>query len=81
MLENLKKKLYFIKHDLLINEGIKNGDIMPFEDDLYERLSKIYFNGYPMSLQIKYLKPQFNLEPLKNRSQNDIIKYMNYQHG
>ena len=68
MLENLKKKLYFIKHDLLINEGIKNGDIMPFEEDLYERLSKIYFNGYPMSLQIKYLKPQFGPGQCQDRS-------------
>ena len=28
-----------------------------FEDDLYDRLSKVYFNGIPVSIQIKYLNP------------------------
>lgn len=57
MFDKIKRELYFLKCELLFKEGLKNGTILPFEDDLYERLSKIYFNGIPMSIQIKYLKP------------------------
>ena len=57
MLKELYKILYFKRCELLFYNGLKNGDILPFEDDLYDRLSRIYFNGYPLSIQIKYLKP------------------------
>lgn len=57
MFDNLYKKLYFFKRRLLITEGLTNGTIVPFEEELYERLSKVYFNGYPLSMQIRYLRP------------------------
>ena len=57
MFDMLSKKLYFVRHDLLISQGLNNGTIVPFEDDLYKRLDKVYFNGIPMSIQIKYLRP------------------------
>lgn len=57
MFDSLKKQLFFIRYRLLIAEGLRNGTVLPFEDDLYERLSKIYFNGYPLSILIKYLRP------------------------
>jgi len=68
MFENTKKELYFFKLNLLFNQGIRNGDILPFEDDLYERLSKIYFNGIPLSIQIKYLKPKISPGNCEDRS-------------
>lgn len=68
MFNKLKKKLNFLRCDLLINEGLRNGTIVPFEDDLYERLSKIYFNGYPLSIQIKYLKPMVGPGQCEDRS-------------
>ena len=57
MFNDLYKKLYFLRTRLLITQGLNNGSIVPFEDTLYERLSKVYFNGYPLSMQIKYLRP------------------------
>lgn len=57
MFDNLKKNLFLIRCDLLMDEGLRNGDIVPFEDDLYERLSKVYFGGFPISINIKYLRP------------------------
>lgn len=68
MFDNLKKKLYFLKSNLLLDEGLRNGNIVPFEDDLYDRLSKVYFNGYPLSIQIKYLKPMVSPGQCEDRS-------------
>lgn len=68
MLKKIKKELYFMKLNLLCNLGIKNGDILPFEDSLYERLSNVYFNGYPLSMQIKYLRPMMSPGQCEDRS-------------
>ena len=57
MTSSLSKKLYFIRRDLLINQGLKNATIVSFDNDLYERLSKVYFAGIPVSINIRYLKP------------------------
>ena len=38
MLNNIKKKLYFTKANILLKEGIKNGEVMPFDDDFYNNL-------------------------------------------
>lgn len=68
MFERLKKSLYFMRCNLLFNEGLKNGNILSFEGDLYERLSKIYFNGFPLSIKIKYLKPMVSPGNCEDRS-------------
>jgi len=68
MFDDLKKKLYFLRHDLLINDGLNNGSIVPFDDDLYGRLNKVYFNGIPMSIQIKYLRPTTSPGQCEDRS-------------
>ena len=68
MFDSLKKQLFFIRYRLLIAEGLRNGTVLPFEDDLYERLSKIYFNGYPLSILIKYLRPTSGLGQFNDRS-------------
>lgn len=68
MLKKVKKELYFLKMKLLISQGLNNGSIVPFEDVLYENLSKVYFNGYPLSLQIKYLKPTIPPGQCEDRS-------------
>ena len=68
MFNTIKKNLYFMRLSILQNEGIKKGEILPFEDSLYERLNKVYFNGYPMSLQIKYLKPTVGPGQCQDRS-------------
>ena len=66
--KSLKKKLYFYRCELLWAYGRKNGLIMPFEDELYKRLNKIYFNGIPMSIHIKYLRPKMSPGQCEDRS-------------
>lgn len=68
MLKEIMRELYFVRLNLLFKEGLKKGDILPFEDELYDRLSKVYFNGYPLSIQIKYLKPKFSPGQCEDRS-------------
>lgn len=57
MFDKMKQKLYFVKAQLLLENGISKDDIVPFEDELYDRLSRIYFTGLPISINLKYLKP------------------------
>ena len=57
MFEKLKQNLYFSKLQLLLAQGEKKGEILPFEDELYDRLNEVYFNGIPLSIHLKFLKP------------------------
>lgn len=68
MFDNLYKRLYFLKMRLLIAQGLTNGNVVPFEKTLYEKLSKVYFSGYPLSLQIKYLIPTSGPGQCEDRS-------------
>lgn len=56
-----KRKFYVSKTNMLIKEGLSKGNIVPFEKELYDRLNKIYFVGIPMSMYLKYLKPNNKL--------------------
>ena len=55
---NLKKYLYFKRMNLLIKRGLKNQEIVPFDDEFYEKLSHTYISALPVSIHIKYLKPK-----------------------
>ena len=57
MFDNIKKKLYFLKMDLLFYKGIKEGKIVPFDEEFYKKMSNKYIACIPISIQIKYLKP------------------------
>lgn len=57
MFGNIKKRLYFIKMQLLFEKGLKNGNIVPFDDEFYEKISHTYVACLPVSMHIKYLKP------------------------
>ena len=57
MFDNIKKGLYFSKMALLFNRGIKDGKIVPFDDEFYEKMSHTFFNCIPISMHIRYLKP------------------------
>lgn len=43
--------------DLLFYKGIKEGKIMPFDEEFYKKMSKKYIACIPISIRIKYLKP------------------------
>ena len=57
MFNNIKKNLYFRKSNLLFKQGLMEKKIVPFDDEFYEKMSHTYFNGIPISMHIKYLKP------------------------
>ena len=63
MINPIKKKLYFSKVDKLMIKGLKEGTIVPFEDNIYNDMKNTYIHGLPVSIRIKYLKP--NLPPGK----------------
>jgi len=56
MLNKIKKELYFLKAQLLFNQGIKEQKIVPFDEEFYEKMKHTYFNGIPISMHIKYLR-------------------------
>lgn len=57
MFDILKKNLYFTKIQILFDNGLRNGSIVPFDDTFYEKLSNTYISCLPVSIHIKYLKP------------------------
>lgn len=57
MFDNIKKSLYFSKMQLLLDKGIADKKIIPFDDEFYEKLNHTYISGLPVSIHIKYLKP------------------------
>ena len=57
MFDNIKKSLYFSKMQLLLNKGVADKKIIPFDDELYDKLNHTYISGLPVSIHIKYLKP------------------------
>lgn len=58
MFKNILKNLYFYKMNLLFEIGIMNKKIIEFNDEFYEKLNNTYINTLPVSIHIKYLKPQ-----------------------
>jgi hypothetical protein len=61
MLDNLLDELSLIEPKSLYQKGLKDGSIIPFSDELYEKMSHKYFNSIPISLNLKYLSPKYNL--------------------
>lgn len=57
MFENVKKVLYLNKMQLLFNKGIKDSNILPFDEEFYEKISHTYISCLPVSMHIKYLNP------------------------
>ena len=57
MFTNLKKQLYFEKLQLLFNKGLKDGSIVPFDEEFYDAMSHTYIFDIPVSMEIKYLRP------------------------
>lgn len=57
MFKNLKRELYFAKMALIYEKGLTEGSIVPFDDEFMEHLNNKFFNGVPVSMHMKYLKP------------------------
>ena len=59
MFDSLKKNLYYNKMKLLFDKGVSDNKIVPFDDELYDKMDQVYISGLPVSIHIKYLKPKF----------------------
>lgn len=54
MLDNLKKKLFFKRFDLLFNKGVRDGRICEFDDQIYEKMDGTIVSCLPVSMYIKH---------------------------
>jgi len=53
-LDNLKKKLYFTRLNILFNKGLKEGKITRFDEGIFDKMSNTIIACLPVSLYIKY---------------------------
>ncbi len=58
MISKIKSKLIKIKKNILVDQGIANGDVAFFEEKIYTKLANYYFNSFPLSIHMKYLVPK-----------------------
>lgn len=68
MIEDLKKRLFFAKFEILWREALCKGKIMEFDDGIYDDMSNTYISCLPVSLYIKYSKHLFPLGTCFDRS-------------
>ncbi len=54
MLEDLKKKLYFAKAKIQINQGMREGKITEFEPEIFDKMKNTIIACFPVSIYIKY---------------------------
>lgn len=57
-MSGLKDILYKTKRRIMLEKAWNRGLIKPFDEDLYERLSKVYVACLPLTIQLKYYKPE-----------------------
>lgn len=57
LFENIKKNLYFSRMQILFKKGINDGNIVPFDDEFYEKMNHTYISCLPVSMHMRYLKP------------------------
>ena len=55
MFEKYKNKLKLNKMNIQVAKGIKDDSILPFDENIYRSLNKIFINGIPGSMFIKYI--------------------------
>lgn len=58
MFDKLKRDLYFVRLKLLWADGIKNGQIEPFDEEFYSHMNDVIVANIPVAIDIKYLKPK-----------------------
>ena len=68
MLEDLKKKLFFTKFQILWKKAVREGKITHFEDEIYDEMSDTIIACLPVSLYIKHSKHLFPIGTCYDRS-------------
>lgn len=68
MFDELRKKLYFARFEVLITKAYREGKIMDFDDEIFEKMKGTIIACFPVSLYIKYSKYLFPLGTCYDRS-------------
>ena len=68
MFEKLRKKLFFAKLRILGLKASKQGKIMEFDDEIYEKMRNTIISCFPVSLYIKHSDRMFPLGTCYDRS-------------
>lgn len=56
-LKSLRSDLYFWHVEKIMNKGLREGTITPFDQEFYAQMSHTYIHGVPVSINTKYLRP------------------------
>lgn len=56
-MSGLKDMLYKTKRRIMLEKAWNKGLIKPFDEEVYKMLSKVYVACLPLSIQLKYYKP------------------------
>ncbi|MBQ7137015.1 MAG: hypothetical protein IJO43_03475 [Bacilli bacterium] len=67
-LYSLKKKLYFMRLDILFNKAMKEGKITGFDEEIYERMGDTIIACLPVHFYIKYSEYLFDEGTCYDRS-------------
>jgi len=59
MFDDIKKKLYFTKFNILWTKAIKEGKITQFDDEVFKKMSNTVIACFPVSFYIKYSNIMF----------------------
>ena len=59
VVENLKKKLYFKRTEMLFDKAVMEGKITEFDQEIYDKMDGVIVACLPVSLYIKYSKYLF----------------------
>ena len=59
MFDDIKKKLYFTKFNILWNKAIKEGKITQFDDEIFQQMSNTVIACFPVSFYIKHSNHMF----------------------
>lgn len=68
MLQDLKKKLFFTKFEILWKKAVREGKITEFDDKIYDEMSDTIIACLPVSLYIKHSKHLFPVGTCYDRS-------------
>lgn len=53
----LKRDYILAKCNFYKEKGVEDGNILPFDEEFYEKMSHTYISCLPVSIHMKYLKP------------------------
>ena len=52
--KSIKEALFDYRKNIILNKAFYKGEVRAFYDEVYDNLKEYYFNGLPLSIQMKY---------------------------